>query len=116
MNNINIYQLQPVKQASKDGLHTVKGIARTRLIHRIIREYGKYRHGNYAVNINDIDSTDLKLLLGYLLDSEELKQAYQSPTYLEAQVKEHSDHINELINYECYEVYQEDMEEMRSYK
>lgn len=116
MSTTNIQQLHPLKQAAKDGVFSLKGMARTKLIHNVIREYGKYHDNNYAVNLNDIDPHDKKLLLSYVLDSEELREVIDSPTMLHAYMLEHADYLNDLINYECYEVYQEDMEEAREYK
>ena len=63
MSSNNIVQLRTVKQVTQEGIYTLHGLARTKLIHRIIREYGKYCQGSYTVDLNDIDLCDQKLSL-----------------------------------------------------
>jgi hypothetical protein len=98
-------------QDRHDGKVTMKGIALTKLIHNVIREYGTYDHGSYSVNLSDIDNTDRKLLISHVCDSCDYALAIESSSYLDAMWKENEKYIQSIIEDECYTVYCEDMEE-----
>lgn len=89
----------------------MQSLALTRLLHNIIRENGKYRHDNYEVDIKTLSNTDKKLLISHVADSDEYEYACSSPVRLDAMFAEYADHIESLINDECYTVFCEDMEE-----
>jgi len=90
----------------------MNGLALTRLLHNVIREYGKYDGVNYSVSLSEIDLADRKLLLSHILDSGEYEWAMKSSSRINAYFDENRKHIQNLIDNECQEVYQEDMEEM----
>ncbi len=106
-----------IKQDAKVGSKVKKGFSLNKLIHNLIREYGTYSgHGYYDVDVDNFCLSDKKLLISHLDSAEEYAWACEQPTRVEALFSEHKTYIEELINDECWEVYQEDQEEMRSYK
>lgn len=111
MNEATIQQLSSIKQDTKEGIFTMKGIAFTNLVHSLIREYGKYHDGSYSVDARVMDISDKKLILSHIVDSEEYELATKSITYLEALFKEYLDIIQNYLDGDCDEVYAEDMEE-----
>jgi hypothetical protein len=112
MNSATINQINSIMQEASEGTFTMQGLALTKLLHRVIREYGKYDGVNYTVYLADIDTADQKLLLSHVCDSCDYADICVSPTYLDAMWKENASYIQELIDQECHEVYCEDMEEM----
>lgn len=112
MNVSNIHRLNSFMQVRQDGRITMQGIALTNLIHRIIREYGKYDGVNYSVSLPEIEIIDKKLLLSHVCESEDYDIALRSSRYLEAVWEENESHIEKIIDAECGDVYREDMEEM----
>lgn len=111
MNKSNIHQLRLVVQDTKEGIYTMKGLSLTRLLHNLIREYGHYSDGSYAINPATFSLSDKKLVLSHVTDSEEYEWACENPTRTEVMFKEYIDHIQHLLDSECDEVYSEDMEE-----
>ena len=69
MNSSNIYHINSIKQDAKEGKITMQGIALTRLVHQIIRDYGKYDGCDYSVNLADINNTDRKMIISHVFDS-----------------------------------------------
>lgn len=116
MNRANIHQTDIIKQDARIGYVVKKGFSLNHLIHNLIREYGTYRDGSYDVDVYDFDLTDKKLLISHFEAASEYEWACKYPSRVEALFQEHAKHIQELINDECQGVYQDDMEEMRSYR
>lgn len=106
-----IHDLVLTMQDTREGIFTVQGIAFTRLLHNIIREYGTYYDGTINVNIDSLDSSDKKLILSHLLDASEYEYACENIVNLEVVFNEYRNTINSLIDEECYTVYKENMEE-----
>ncbi len=94
----------------------MQGMALTNLIHNIIREYGKYDRGNYSVDVNSIDLADKRLVISHFESAEWYEWACESVGHTEELFAEHAPYLQKIVNDECYEVYQEDMEEMRACK
>lgn len=115
MSSTTIQQVYSIKQDTKEGIVTVIGLALTRLLHKVIREYGHYDHASYVVNLNDIDLCDQKLLLSYVTDSSEYKEALENQVRFNSYFKEYSSYIQHLIDDECHNVYIEDQEDARAY-
>lgn len=114
MNKSNIHHLHLIKQDiqdTKEGVYTMKGLSLIKLLHSLIREYGKYSDGSYAVNPTNFSLSDKKLILSHLTDSEEYEWACSNPTRAEALFSENLSHIQSLIDEECYAVYCDDMED-----
>lgn len=112
MNRSNIHQLHRIKQDTKEGIFTMKGFALTKLLHSLIREYGSYHDGSYGVDISDFSLSDKKLLLSHVTDASEYEWACSSSSRAEALFLEYFNHMQSLIDDECYPVYCDDMEEM----
>lgn len=112
MRKANIQHLRLVKQDAREGIFTMNGLARTRLIHSIIREYGKYSDGNYSIDINTLSLSDKRLLISHFVDAEEYEWAHESPYKTEAVFKDNEKHMQGAVDDECFDVYKEDMEEM----
>lgn len=83
----------------------------TKLLHNVIREYGKYAVDHYAVDLRTLNDIDKKLLLSHVTDSDEYEYACSSPSRLAAMFTEYDEHIESLIHAESYDVFAEDMEE-----
>lgn len=117
MSKSNIHQLRLIVQDSKEGIFTVTGIALTNLLHDLIREYGTYNDGTIYIDSNSFTNTEKKLLLSYLVGSDEYEYACTKSVRLEALYGEYKHHIQELLDEECDVVYREIMEdsEMRPY-
>jgi len=111
-----LHQFHIITQDRAGARFTVEGEALTKLIHNLIREHGKYNSCDYTVDLRDFDTIDKKLVLSHILEPFEYAEAISSPTRLEAEFWEHSKFIEIMISENSSEVYQEDMEEMRSYK
>lgn len=111
MSKSNIQQLRLIKQDTKEGIFTMKGIALTKLLHNLIREYGTYHDGSYTIDPYSISLSDKKLIISHITDSEEYEWACQNPIRTESIFEEYIKYIQTLFDDECSEVYQEDMEE-----
>lgn len=116
MNRSNIYHINTFKQDARMGKFTKKGLSLTNLIHKLIREHGKYDHGSYSVDVNTFTISDKRLLISHFESAEWYEYACESVTNTEVIFAESSQHIQSLIDDECDEVYRDDMEEMRDYK
>lgn len=116
MINTNIHFIYPDKQHRQDGEYTMQGIALTRLIHNIIREYGKYDSNDYSVDVDAIDLADKRLILSHMESPEWYEWACESSMRTEKLFAEHAAYIQKLVDRESHEVFQEDMEEMRAYR
>lgn len=112
MNSTTIQQINSIKQDRQDGIYTMQGITRTRLIHRIIREYGQYDGVNYSVKLSEIDLNDRAEMLYHVLEDYEYRWCLISDKRINKMFDEHEKYIDELIEMECQDVYREDMEEM----
>jgi hypothetical protein len=84
----------------------------TTLLHSIIREYATYCHGSYSVKIEKIMPSDMRLLLSYIVDSEDYEKCSTDYSYLLALFEENKKFIEEQIDEQSHVVYCEDMEEM----
>jgi hypothetical protein len=111
MNKNNIHQLHLIKQDTREGIFTMKGISLTNLLHTLIREYGTYHDGSYCIDPTNLSFSDKKLVLSHVTDSQEYEWASVNPTRTEAVFQEYIKHIQTLFDSECDEVYREDMEE-----
>lgn len=111
MSKSNIHHLHSVIQDTKEGIYTMKGLSLTRLLHNLIREYGQYSDGTYAINPETFSLSDKKLILSHVTDSEEYEWACNNPVRTEAVFNEYVNHIQHLLDGQCDEVYAEDMEE-----
>lgn len=111
MKRTTIQQLHLIAQDTKEGIYTMKGLSFTRLLHNLIREYGTYYDGSYAVDPDTFSIADKKLILSHLVDIEDYQLAIQSNAYLEALFKENMRFIQSQLDRHCDEVYTEDMEE-----
>lgn len=82
-----------------------------KLIQSLIHEYGEYHDVTLDVDVSMLTISDKRLVLAYVVDSEELEWAHESHTKTEALFKEHLSHIQRLFDDESHEVYVEAMEE-----
>jgi hypothetical protein len=98
-------------QDRQDGKETMQGLALTRFIHRIIREYGKYSHNNYSVDVNNLDLADKKLVISHFESAEWYEWACESESRVNELFKESATYFQELVDNECYPLYCDDMEE-----
>lgn len=112
MNSSTINLINTIKQDRQEGRLSVNGHSRTKLIHNIIRDYGKYSDGSYDVHLDDISRIDKKILLSHILESEDYEWMCEDLSRIELMMNEYEKFINRLIDNECSEVYREDMEEM----
>lgn len=113
MNKTNIQHLHSIVQGTKEGIYTMKGINLTKLLHNLIREYGKYCDGSYAIDPLHFLLVDKKLILSYVTDDvEEYEWACETPNRIEVVFNEYLPLIQKLLDSECEEVYAENMEEM----
>ena len=113
MNIINIHDFKSKKQATKEGIYTMQGIALTNLLHNLIREYGTYNDGSMSIDPYSLSISDKKLVLSHITDSGEYAWIVENPTRVEAAFEEYINHIQTLFEEECDDVYRENMEEMR---
>lgn len=116
MNRTNIHHINIIKQDAKVGIFTKKGFSLENLIQNLIREYGEYKNGTYAVDVNTFSLADKRLLISHFEAEEWYEYACESIVKTESMFDEISKHIQKLIDDDCYTVYIDDMEEMRSYK
>lgn len=116
MNGSNVYHFKPVKQQRHDARYNMHGMAFTRLVHSLIREYGKYENGTYSVDAGSLDISDQKLVISHLESAEWYEWASESSSRTTLLFSEHEKHLQRVIDENAYEVYREDQEEMRSYK
>lgn len=110
-----LYQNDIIKQDAKIA-KLQKGLSLTNLLHNLIREYGTYADNSYDVDTRLFTAIDKKLLIANLETAEWFEYACSSESRLNAIYAEHAKAIQELVDDECFEVYQEDMEEMRAYR
>jgi hypothetical protein len=116
MNSATLHQIHIIKQDAKAGTVTKKGLSLLRLVHNLIREHGIYRHGTYYLDVHALPLHDKRLLLSHFESPEWYEYACVSANHTESLFEESADYIQKFVNDECYEVYIDDMEEMRSYK
>jgi hypothetical protein len=112
MKSSTIQHLHLIKQDIKEGIYTMKGLALTKLLHNLIREYGTYEDSSYAVDPKVFSLPDMKLILSHILDSEDYAFACENRERLEAMFMEYIDIVQSLLDNECDAVYHDDMEEM----
>ena len=117
MSNCNIQHLNTFKQDTMEGVlkvshHPLQSHAFTVLVHRVIREYGKYDGHSYSVNLNDLDLCDIRLLLSHIAEHDDYEHACSSSISLENIFREYSPFMQKCIDAECDEVYRDDMWEM----
>lgn len=110
MNNVSIHDVICSIQ-EQNGVLMLRWKAFTNLIHNIINEYGTYGDGTFQVNVNELCFHDKKLILSYLLDSEEYAWCLENHLRIEIAFSESKEFISELIDSECFTVYREIMEE-----
>lgn len=109
MNGTNIFNFShAVKEDSKP---MQERFAFTKLIQSLIHEYGEYHNNSICVDVMYLSISDKRLVLSYVVDSEELEWAYESPSKTENLFKEHLNFIQRLFDNEASEVYVEAMEE-----
>lgn len=111
MINNNIHHIISIKQATKEGNFTMKGIALINLLHSLIREYGTYKHGSLSIDPNTLSLSDKKLVLSHITDSGEYAWIMENSIRVEVSFQEYIEHIQLLLDEECSEVYREDMED-----
>lgn len=113
MNSNNIHEFKLIKQATKEGIFTMKGLALTQLLHSLIREYGTYSHGSLSIDPYSLSLSDKKLVLSHITDGGEYEWIIENPIRTEAAFEEYINHIQSLFDDECDEVYRDAMEERR---
>jgi hypothetical protein len=111
----NIHRINSLMQDRHEGKFTMQGLAFTRLIHNVIREYGTYGDNSYTVYMSDIGTTDRRLLLSHVLDPDEYEETCESVTRIDAAWNEKKKYLQSMIQHECGEVWRDDMEEMRDH-
>jgi hypothetical protein len=116
MSSSTLHQDNRLLQYTQDGIFTMQGYALNKLINNLIREHAEYRHAECSLDVRILPLSDKRLLLSYFADSGELEHANESATATEVLFGEHVPDIQKLVDYECYEVYNEYTEEMRAYK
>jgi hypothetical protein len=115
MNSATLQQFYTIKQEAQEGKFSMHGVAFTRLLHNLIREYGQYKNYSYKVDVNNFSLYDKRLILSHFESAEWYAHACESITNTEALFDEYKIHVQKLIDDECDEVYRDDMEEMRNY-
>jgi hypothetical protein len=114
MNSSTLQHITSFKQDAQDGKFTMQGLALTSLLHNLIRDYGKYRHGSFSVDIDNFDIVDKRLILSHIMDATEYQYACQSVINTQVIFDESRKFIQRLIDDDCDEVFKEDMESRRS--
>jgi hypothetical protein len=113
MNSATLQQISNIKQDAQDGKFTMQGLAFTNLLHSLIRDHGRYYDGSYSVDVDAFAISDKRLILSYIESAEWYEYACKSIATTESLFSECKDHVQHLIDEDCYEVYKQDMEEMR---
>lgn len=91
-----------------------KGLSLTKLLHNLIREYGTYGRDSMEIDVNTFDLSDKRLILSHIEAIEEYEHALHSVTATEAIFNENEKIIQNIIDSECDEVYNEITDDMRS--
>lgn len=115
MSDTNIHCFTIFNQDAREGVYTMQGLALTRLLHNVIREYGRYNDDSLYVYLNDIDLPDKKLLLSHVASAEYYEEALSNPRMFDAWFEEYSPDIQKLLDSECDEVFRDFMEEGRRF-
>jgi hypothetical protein len=84
------------------------------LLDGLIRDYGQRVEDGYYLYASDLSLSEKRLVLSYLLDSEEYDDIMKSSSMTEALFSEHKKFIQDAIDYQCGETYQ-DFLESRTY-
>jgi hypothetical protein len=116
MKSSTLHQLNTFKQDAQEGIFTMQGLALTHLVQNLIREHGHYHSGSYVVDINDLTINDKRLLLSHFESAEWYAYACESATNTEVLFDEGKKYYQRLLDDESYNVYVEDIEEMRDYR
>lgn len=116
MNRSTLHQIDIIKQDAMVGINMKKGFSLTSLLHNLIREYGTYQDNNLSVDVDNFELIDKRLLISHFESAEWYAYACESYEKTQALWDEHRNHIQKLINDDCYEVYKDVMEEMRDYR
>ena len=111
MNNASINIISDFWQDRLEGKVTKKGLALLNLTHSVIREYGKYSHNNYSVDVMAISLADKRLVVSHFEAAEWLEWCTGNATRIEALFSDHAKYFQELVDNECFAVYCEDQEE-----
>jgi hypothetical protein len=90
----------------------MQGKSFSKLLNEIASEYGDYKNGEYSVDTRVLDHTSKKLILYYILDSEEYEWALSSELRTDLMFKEHLPYIEDKLWDAAQEVYSSTMEEM----
>jgi hypothetical protein len=116
MISTNLSHVNIIKQDAKVGTMTKKGFSLMQLLHNLIREHGAYKSNNFDLDVDQLPLSDKRLLISHFESAEWYEYACESSLKTYTLFSEHKNHIQKLIDEECYEVYRDVMEEMRAYK
>jgi len=110
MNGSTIHQETINPQYCQDDMVKLTDSAFISLIHSLIREYGTHTKGGISCWTSSFTLADKRLLLGYYEGAEWLEYAYKSETNTLALWAEHREHVQSIVDDQCYPVYCEFME------
>jgi len=80
------------------------------LLDTLIRDYAQRVEDGYYLYANELSLSEKRLVLSYLVDSEDYDDVMASPTMTEALFVNHKKFIQDAIDYQCGETYQDFLE------
>lgn len=92
------------------------GFAARSYVHNILREYGEVHECSFYAEVKDLDLVDQKILLSYIAEDWEYKDALTNSYRLYAWIKEYYKDMQKLLNSEGEEAYRDYMEEAHCYR
>lgn len=116
MISTNLTHVNIIRQDATVGAVIKRNFPLDYLIHNLIREHGAYKGGTFSLDVEQLPLCDKRLLLSHFESAEWYEYACESHLKTNTLFSEHKQYIQKLVDDECYEVYRDVMEEMRSYK
>lgn len=98
--------------ATMDGCSKMEVKAFTAFIRSLIREKAIHNSDSYSLLVCDLDRSEKRIFLSYLVSAEDLEWFEETESRLEAGFLEYKKDMQYLINEQIDDVYHEDMEEM----
>lgn len=107
----NIHQLRLVVQGHQDGDFMDNGISISDIIHGLLIDYGHYQRGCMWIDAESLTTSEKKLILPFIVDQSECKDAFVSSKKLDALYKKHQNYIQSLIDQESDRMFFDNMRE-----
>ena len=117
MNSANINHIDIIKQdARMVTLRIKRDLSLINLLHNLIREYGVSDGETYYIDAGHLSTGDKRLLLSHHESLEFIEYAYESEIKTNELFNEDKKYYQRILDDECYECYQNVMEEMMAYR